>query len=1008
MLEPKSANKAGPEHDRSNLSVYSLGLMGRQLLYLCGAVCLAAMPLVSQQLQQEHGDWEEINFATNRSVLTDGFPSLLRLAELLEQHPDYRVKLEGYADSVGPAGYNMNLGRRRAESVRGFLVKYGARTDQIKIGAHGEQRPAGDNTLRTGRWINRRVEITVTDGEGRVVSDQGVQEAIVSIGKGLNAQEGCCDQILKEMKKLDQILAALEDLKGQFQKLKDEHRSLRDDFDKLNQAQQALGTEAAAVAEPVTEGRVRQMIGEETPKPSDKYARYNLMTGPASPDGNLTVGAQGQVFLPFGDRHAVQAQGDFRHSFRRNEGQFDLGIVNRFGPMQAGVFSSFKYVKFQEFSHGGSLGQAAGTLDYLFSQGRVGLFGTKGFLDGAILNSRFMGRNRIEETYLSIVDQLGFSTAIGAWGDSWFEGNLGAQFRRFDSNTVGGSIRYVHPITDRLALTLASGLNETLVSGSNRPSFTVGLEFGKWLNPKNYARTEGPVPVNVPKVQYEVLTRTVRTGNDLPVADAGPDQVGVEAGTIMLDGSASFDPDDDPIVFAWEQVSGPVVALASVTSSQTSFTGKEGQTYYFRLTVKDDRGGAGTDSVMVSTADSRITIQSFTAEPLDIRIGEKTTLDWNVLNATEVEISGIGPVDPKGGSLTVSPTETTTYTLTARNPKREVSQTVEVTVDSEITIQSFTAEPLDIRIGEKTTLDWNVLNATEVEISGIGPVDPKGGSLTVSPTETTAYTLTARNPKREVSQTVEVTVDSEITIQSFTAEPLDIRIGEKTTLDWNVLNATEVEISGIGPVDPKGGSLTVSPTETTAYTLTARNPKREVSQTVEVTVDSEITIQSFMAEPLDIRIGEKTTLDWNVLNATEVEISGIGPVDPKGGSVTVRPTETTAYTLTARNPKREVSQTVEVTVDSEITILRFTANPSQIVSGLGTEVTLDWDVLNATEVEISGVGAVDPRGGSVTVRPTETTTYTLTARNPRREVTQTVEVTLLEGFPPRPSDSSGR
>ena len=998
MLEPKSFDNAGAEHDRSNLSVYRLGLMGKRLLYLCGAICLSAMPLVSQQLQQERGDWEEINFATNRSVLTDGFPSLLRLAELLEQHPGYRVKLEGFADSIGAAGYNMNLGRRRAEAVRDFLVKYGARTGQIEIGSGGEQRPAADNARRTGRWINRRVEITVTDGGGRVVSDQGVQAAIESIGTGANAQEGCCERILEEMKKLDQILAALADLKGQYQELKDEHQSLKDDFDKLKQAQQALGTEVGAAPEPVTEGRVRQMIGEEAPKPSDKYARYNLMAGPASPGGNLAVGAEGQVFLPFAGRHAVQAQGDFRHSFGRNEGQFDLGIVNRFGPVQAGVFSSFKYVKFQEFSHGGSLGQAAGTLDYLFSQGRVGLFGTKGFLDGAVLNSRFLGRNRVEETYLSIVDQLGVSTAIGAWGDSWFEGDFGTRFRRFDSNAVGGSIRYVHPITDRIALTLGGGLNETLITGSNSGSFTIGLEFGKWLNPKDYARTEGPVPVNVPKVRYEVHTRTVRTGNDQPVADAGPDQVGVESGVIMLDGSASFDPDDDPITFAWEQVSGPVVALASVTSSQTSFTAEEGQTFHFRLTVKDDHGGVGTDGVMVSTADSRITIRSFTADPLHIRIGENATLAWDVLNATEVEISGIGPVDPKGGSLTVSPTETTTYTLTARNPKREVNQTVELRVDSEITILRFAADPLHIPIGETATLTWDVLNATEAEISGIGPVDPKGGSLTVSPTETTTYTLTARNPKREVNQTVEVTVDSAISILRFAAEPNHILIGGKATLTWDVLNATEVEISGIGPVDPKGGSLTVNPTETTTYTLTARNPEREVNRTVEVTVDSAISILRFAAEPNHILIGGKATLTWDVLNATEVEISGIGPVDPKGGSLTVNPTETTTYTLTARNPEREVTQTVEVTVDSEITIRRFTAKPGQIIEGLGTEVTLEWDVLNATEVEISGIGSVDPRGGSLTVSQTETTTYTLTARNPMREVKQTVEVPIVDAF----------
>ena len=735
-------------------------MIGKQLFFFPCVVCLSATLLFGQQLPQEPGDWEEINFATDRSVLTDGFPSLLRLAELLEKHPDYRVKLEGYADSSGPASYNMDLGRRRAGAVRDFLVKYGARTGQIVIGAHGERRPAADNRLRTGRWMNRRVEMTVTDGQGRVIADQGVQEAIASIGEQRNPQEGCCNQVLEEMKKLDQILAALEELKGQYRKLMDEHQSLKDDVDRLKQSNRVLETAAAAAPEALTEGRVRQMIGEEAPKPSDKYARYNLAAGPASPDGNLTVGAQGQVFLPFGGRHAVQAQGDFLHGFGRNEGQFDLGIVNRFGPMQAGVFSSFKYVKLEEFSHGGALGQAAGTLDYLFPQGRVGLFGTKGFLDGAVLHSRFLGRNRIEETYLSIVDQLGVSAAIGAWGDAWFEGNFAAQFRRFDGNTAGGGIRYVHPITGNIALTLASGLNETLVSGSNRGSFTVGLEFGKWLNPKNYARTEGPVPVSVPKIRYEALTRTVRTGNDLPVADAGPDQVGVRTDTVMLDGSASYDPDDDPITFAWEQVSGPAVALSSPTSARTGFTAEEGQTYHFRLTVKDDHDGVGTDSVMVSTADSRITIRSFTAEPLQIRIGEKTTLVWDVLNATEVEVSGIGAVDPGSGSLTVSPTETTAYTLTARNPGREVSQTVEVTVDSRISILRFMAEPNHILVGTEATLVWDVLNATEVEISGIGAVDPRGGSLPVSPTETATYTLTARNPRREASQTVEVTVES--------------------------------------------------------------------------------------------------------------------------------------------------------------------------------------------------------------------------------------------------------
>src|SRR5205085_349271 len=78
-------------------------------------------------------DWEEINFEFNSHVLTDGFPSMLRLAELLQQNPGYKVKLEGHADVIGSTRYNQRLGERRAEAVREFLIKYGANANQVTV-----------------------------------------------------------------------------------------------------------------------------------------------------------------------------------------------------------------------------------------------------------------------------------------------------------------------------------------------------------------------------------------------------------------------------------------------------------------------------------------------------------------------------------------------------------------------------------------------------------------------------------------------------------------------------------------------------------------------------------------------------------------------------------------------------------------------------------------------------------------------------------------------------------
>ena len=71
-------------------------------------------------------DWEEINFEFNSHILSDGYPSLLRLAELLQKHPDFRVKVEGHTDKIGSDRYNDKLGQQRAETVKAFLLKYGA------------------------------------------------------------------------------------------------------------------------------------------------------------------------------------------------------------------------------------------------------------------------------------------------------------------------------------------------------------------------------------------------------------------------------------------------------------------------------------------------------------------------------------------------------------------------------------------------------------------------------------------------------------------------------------------------------------------------------------------------------------------------------------------------------------------------------------------------------------------------------------------------------------------
>jgi CSLREA domain-containing protein len=92
--------------------------------------------------------------------------------------------------------------------------------------------------------------------------------------------------------------------------------------------------------------------------------------------------------------------------------------------------------------------------------------------------------------------------------------------------------------------------------------------------------------------------------NRAPVADAGDDQPGVREGSpVQLDGSLSYDPDDDLLTYAWVQTGGPSVTLSDPTAAKPTFVappvGPGGSTLTFELTVTDPFGLSSTDEVAV-------------------------------------------------------------------------------------------------------------------------------------------------------------------------------------------------------------------------------------------------------------------------------------------------------------------------------------------------------------------------------------------------------------------------
>ena len=934
---------------------------------LCGALSLSAQGL---DTDARPDDWEEINFEFDSSILSDGYPSLLRLADLLKANSDYTVELIGHTDFRGSDEYNVGLGMRRAETVKSFLLKYGAADGQATIRTQGEGQPKVSNESDEGRFMNRRVVMTVRDGDGNLVSDGGVGDAIDGIEKLVAAQEDCCNQILEKLNKLDEILDLLKGLKDENDHLKEEVAALKD---RQPEMQKALDDNRQATSE--VPGQVQRIVDErfdEEARNRQKYASYNVNAGPASPSGNVAISGQGRVFVPFAKRHAVQAGGEFMHWLDRDEGQMDLGLVNRWGDFQVGGFTSFKYVKFDEWSRSAGLGQAAVTIDYVFDRGRVGFFGTKALLDGAVVNEALLRRHVFEQTYVKVVDQAGVSAAVAAWnvgGDktAWFEGNVGALFRQGGSNKPGGTLRYVHPLTKGLALTLEGGMNETLVSNDTTGRFAVGLQFGGWMSPDKYADAgDKPVPVDVPRVRYEVLTRQIRTGNDAPTADAGIDQTGVQPGEIFLNGTGSFDPDGDPITYEWTQIAGPEVTINNATSEIASFMAEEAVTYGFRLTVRDDMGGVDTDRTVVTTATNDVRILQFTAEPSRINSGETVTLAWNTENADTVVIQpGIGAVEATG-TIRIPVLETTVFTISASKGEKVVTQTRTVQVDDRIPdILTFNALPTTIDRGDVSVLSWETLNADDVVITvqsgdgnNIGSVGTSGTS-TVAPEVTTTYLLTATNRFGSRSRTVTVQVNEDLPrILNFTANPQEIDPGDFSTLVWEVEKADEVFIdSGVGPVDPVG-QTDVQPADTTFYTITARNDFGEVQATVIVKVRKQVRILEFKSNKTTVQNpGEPAVLSWVTENAERVELVNVGDV-AVNGSQEVNPVGTTIYTLIAYGENSSVQAVVTINVENE------NRSPIAIAEG-PTAILVPAGTLTGTG-QLDGSKSYDPDGDPIT------------------------------------------
>jgi outer membrane protein OmpA-like peptidoglycan-associated protein len=126
-----------------------------------GLVTVNAAALAGDITQSGHAAVYGIYFDTGKTdIKPESEPALAEIAKLIQQHPGLKIFVVGHTDNVGALAMNMDLSKRRAESVvRALTGTHRVPSDRLQAFGSGPLSPVASNRSEEGRAKNRRVEL---------------------------------------------------------------------------------------------------------------------------------------------------------------------------------------------------------------------------------------------------------------------------------------------------------------------------------------------------------------------------------------------------------------------------------------------------------------------------------------------------------------------------------------------------------------------------------------------------------------------------------------------------------------------------------------------------------------------------------------------------------------------------------------------------------------------------------------------------------------------------------
>jgi hypothetical protein len=263
---------------------------------------------------------------------------------------------------------------------------------------------------------------------------------------------------------------------------------------------------------------------------------------------------------------------------------------------------------------------------------------------------------------------------------------------------------------------------------------------------------------------------------------------------------------------------------------------------------------------------------------------------------------------------------------------------------------SITAEPREVRPGESVLLAWTCPQVPQIRLEPGGMVLPGRHQVTIRPAYTTIYRVFDVRPgglelgSAEVRVIPGMALGEAARICAFDASAKAVLPGEPVVLKWECAGSAKVRLEPGGLELDGKSEVTVTPLESTRYTITANNAAGGQSRTIEVSVLGHLTaaplttatVCTFEASRTVVKPGEQVDLRWLCQGNAKVRLEPGGLELDGQSSIAVVPDKTTVYTLSVSNLLGGSSRSLEVQVEAPRRVLteKDLVDPEEVIKPL--------------------------------------------------------------------------